>query len=304
MGTDADSLSADADSLSTLFRTACARGKAWDGMALLTIASRLREVFEDAAVLGSPPSAVTLATGGSGTRLICFPALSALSGPHEYARFGPAFQDRRPVSVLPNPGFLPREPLPATLDALVAAQAAAVRACAGDEPFVLLGHSAGGWVAHAVAGELESAGLIPSAVVLIDTYPGEESGRLGGRGGDGPALSAMTAGMLDKAAQFASAEADRLTAMAGYLELYAGWKPAALTAPTLYVRAGDRLPGIEAAEPWSLPHSEITVPGDHFTVLEDHSRTTALAIDTWLSEELTAGGASGETPVPPSESRP
>ncbi|MGW7086697.1 type I polyketide synthase [Streptomyces sp. NPDC054871] len=276
----------DADSLSALFRTACARGKAWDGMALLTIAARLREVFEDAAALGSPPAALTLATGGSATRLICFPALSALSGPHEYTRLGSALQSRRPVSVLPNPGFLPEELLPATLDAFVAAQASAVHACAGDEPFVLLGRSAGGWVAHSVAEKLESMGLIPSALVLIDTYPGAEGGSGGGLGGDGPALSAMTAGMLENAAQFASVETDRLTAMAGYLELYAGWKPASLSAPTLFVRAGDRLPGIEAAEPWSLPHFEITVPGDHFTVLEDHSRTTALGIHTWLSEHL------------------
>ncbi len=284
----------DADSLSALFRTACARGKAWDGMVLLTIAARFREVFEGAEALGSSPSAVTLATGGSGPRLICFPALSALSGPHEYARFGPALQGRRPVSVLPNPGFLPQELLPATLGAFVAAQAASVRASAGDEPFVLLGRSAGGWVAHAVAEELESTGLTPSAVVLIDTYPGEESG-LGGNGGHRPALSAMTAGMLENSAQFASAETGRLTAMAGYLELYAGWKPTELTAPTLFVRAGDRLPGIEAAEPWSLPHSEITVPGDHFTVLEDHSRTTALAVHTWLSEHLRVDASGGES---------
>lgn len=275
--------STDADSLSALFRMACARGKAWDGMALLTIAARFREVFHATDALGSAPSAVTLATGGSGPRLICFPALSTLSGPHEYARFGPGLQGRRPVSVVPNPGFLPQERLPATLAAFVAAQATAVRACAGDEPFVLLGRSAGGWVAHAIAEELESTGMIPSAVVLVDTYPGEEGGP-GGSSGDSPALSAMTAGMLDNAAQFASAETGRLTAMAHYLELYAGWKPTAVAAPTLFVRAEDRLPGIDATEPWSLPHSEITVPGDHFTVLEDHSRTTALAIHAWLSE--------------------
>ncbi|MFF1920263.1 type I polyketide synthase [Streptomyces sp. NPDC058221] len=286
----------DSDSLSALFRTACARGRAWDGMALLTIAARLREVFEDTDVLGSPPPAVTLATGGPGPRLICFPALSALSGPHEYARFGQALQDRRPVSVLPNPGFLPQERLPATRAAFAAAQAAAVRACAGDEPFVLLGRSAGGWVAHAVAEKLESTGMIPSAVVLIDTYPGEAGGLGGSRGsgGDSPALSAMTAGMLDNAAQFASAEADRLTAMACYLELYAGWEPAALTAPTLFVRAGDRLPGIGAAEPWRLPHSEITVPGDHFTVLEEHSRTTALAVHAWLSGQHSVAASGRE----------
>ncbi|MFB6591772.1 type I polyketide synthase [Streptomyces diastaticus] len=276
------------DSVPALFRTACARGRAWEGMVLLTVAARFREVFDDTGAPGARPAAVTLATGGRGPRLICFPAVSALSGPHEYARFGPALQGRRPVAVLPNPGFLPGERLPADLAVSVAAQAAAVRACAGDEPYVLVGRSAGGWVAHAVAEELERAGGAPSAVVLIDTYPAEDGGP-GLAGAEGTALSAMTAGMLDNAAQFASAGTDRLTAMAGYLELYAGWRPRALAAPTLFVRAADRLPGIGPAEPWHLPHAEITVPGDHFTMLEEHSRTTALAVDTWLSAHLGAG---------------
>ncbi|MFD7425776.1 type I polyketide synthase [Streptomyces sp. NPDC059818] len=268
------------NSLSALFRTACALGKAWDGMALLTIASRFRDVFDGTETRGTPPAAVSVSTGPARPRLICFPALSALSGPHEYARFGASLQRLRDVSVLPNPGFLPREALPATLEAFVSAQAAAVLACSGDEPFVLLGRSAGGWVAQAVAEHLERAGVRPSAVVLIDTFPGDSvSGAQ-----DGPALSAMTVGMLDKAAQFASAETDRLTAMAGYLDRFSGWEPSELSAPTLFVRAGDALPGIEAAEPWSLPHSEVTVPGDHFSVLEEHARTTALAVHAWLSE--------------------
>lgn len=148
-------------------------------MALLTIASRFREVFDSAEALGTPPAAVTVATGAARPRLICFPALSALSGPHEYARFGLSLQGRRDVSVLPNPGFLPREALPATLDAFVSAQAAAVLACSGDEPFVLLGRSAGGWVAHAVAGYLERTGVRPSAVVLVDTFPGDSVSRAG-----------------------------------------------------------------------------------------------------------------------------
>lgn len=270
------------DSLSALFRTACALGKAWEGMALLTIASRFREVFDSAEALGTPPAAVTVATGAARPRLICFPALSALSGPHEYARFGLSLQGLRDVSVLPNPGFLPREALPATLDAFVSAQAAAVLACSGDEPFVLLGRSAGGWVAHAVAGYLERTGVRPSAVVLVDTFPGDSVSRAG----EGPALSAMTVGMLDKAAQFASAETDRLTAMAGYLERFSGWEPSELSAPTLFVRARDGLPGIEAAEPWRLPHGEVAVPGDHFTMLEEHARTTALAVHAWLSERF------------------
>ncbi|MFG2600146.1 type I polyketide synthase [Streptomyces sp. NPDC048462] len=268
-----------ADSLSALFRTACARGKAWDGMALLTIASGFREAFDSAEALGAPPAAVTVATGSALPRLLCFPALSALSGPHEYARFGLTLQGLRPAEVLPNPGFLPDEPLPATLDAFVSAQAAAVLACSHGEPFVLLGRSAGGWVAHAVAERLEATGAGPSAVVLIDTFPGDSVGG----GGDGPALSAMTVAMLDRAAQFASAESVRLTAMAGYLERFSGWEPAELSAPTLFVRARDPLPGIEAAGTWSLPHSEVTVPGDHFTMLEEHAGTTALAVHAWLS---------------------
>ncbi|MGW7255157.1 type I polyketide synthase [Streptomyces sp. NPDC054834] len=262
------------DSLSALFRAACAAGRTWDGMALLTIASRLRRGFDSAEALGAPPRAVTLSAEGAGPRLICFPALSALSGPHEYSRFGRDLQGLRPVSVLPHPGFLPREPLPATLDAFVAAQAAAVLACADGERFALLGRSAGGWVAHAVAEHLERAGAGPAAVVLIDTYPSGSD--------DGPALTAMTAGMLDRAAQFASADTDRLTAMAGYLELYSGWAPAAVSAPTLFVRARDGLPGTEPPSPWGLPHTEVTVPGDHFTVLEDHAATTAVAVHDWL----------------------
>ncbi|MFJ5846775.1 type I polyketide synthase [Streptomyces sp. NPDC092903] len=269
---------AAADSLAALFRTACARGRSWDGMALLTIASRLREVFDSPEALGTPPAAVTAATGPALPRLICFPALSALSGPHEYARFGQSLQGLRRTSVLPNPGFLPHEAMPATLAAFVSAQAAAVHACADGEPFVLLGRSAGGWVAHAVAEHLERTGAGPSGVVLIDTFPGDS-----GRAEDGSALSAMTIGMLDKAARFAPAESDRLTAMAGYLDRFSGWEPAELSAPTLFVRAGDPLPGIEAAATWSLPHTEVTVPGDHFTVLEEHARTTALAVHDWLS---------------------
>ena len=41
------------------------------------------------------------------------------------------------------------------------------------------------------------------------------------------------------------------------------------------------------------------MPGDHFTMLEEHSRTTALAVDTWLSAHLGAGtrDAGGTAPL-------
>ncbi|MFF1272569.1 type I polyketide synthase [Streptomyces marokkonensis] len=265
------------DSLGDLFRTACARGRTWDGMALLTIAARLRPVFDDAGAPGAALTSVTLARGGSqGARLICFPALSALSGPQEYARFAAGLRNLRSVSAVRYPGFGAGEALPGTLDALVTAQTAAVRALAGDGSPVLLGRSAGGWVAQAVAERLAAEGRGPAAVVLVDTYPSGTDDRE-------QALSAMTSDMLHRAAEFTSADPDRLTAMAGYLELFAGWKPARVAAPTLFVRARDTLPGVEAAPPWSLPHAEVTVPGDHFTVLEEHARSTALAVHQWLT---------------------
>ncbi|MCX4966817.1 type I polyketide synthase [Streptomyces sp. NBC_00654] len=265
------------DSLGALFRTACARGRSWDGMALLTIAGRLRPVFDRTGAPGAAHAPVVLATGGTAARLVCSPALSALSGPQEYARLGAGLRGLRPVSAVRHPGFEPREALPATLDAFVTAQAAAVRAAAPDGPPVLLGRSAGGWVAHAVAERLESEGAAPAAVVLLDTYPP-------GHGDRGRALSAMTSDMLRRAAEFAAAEPDRLTAMAGYFELFGDWKPAPLACPTLYVRARDLLPGTGPAPDWSLPHAEVTVPGDHFTMLEEHARTTALAIHQWLGD--------------------
>ncbi|WP_407111966.1 type I polyketide synthase (plasmid) [Streptomyces sp. DSM 116494] len=264
------------DSLGELFRTACSRGRTWDGMVLLTIAARLRPVFDDAGAAGAALTPLTLAPGGAGVaRLICFPALSALSGPQEYARFGAGLRDLRPVSAVRYPGFGAGEALPGTLDAFVTAQTAAVRALAGGEAPVLLGRSAGGWVAQAVAERLTAEGSAPAAVVLVDTYPSGTDDRE-------QALSAMTSDMLRRVAEFSSADTDRLTAMAGYVELFTGWKPARLAAPTLFVRARDPLPGVEAAPPWSLPHTEVIVPGDHFTVLEDHARTTALTVHRWL----------------------
>ncbi|MEF9901724.1 SDR family NAD(P)-dependent oxidoreductase [Streptomyces sp. P9-A2] len=263
------------DSLETLFRSACARGQTWDGMALLTIAARLRPVFDSAGAPGAALEPVTLARGGAGPRLVCFPALSALSGPQEYARFGVGLRGLRPVLAVRHPGFGPGEALPATLDALVTAQTATVRAAAGDAPLVLVGRSAGGWVAHAVAERLEAEGFAPLAVVLVDTYPSSDD--------QDQALSAMTTDMLHRAAEFLPAGPDRLTAMAGYFELFAGRQPSRLVSPTLFVRARDPLPGAEPAPVWGLPHTEVTVPGDHFTVLEEHARTTALAVHHWLA---------------------
>ncbi|WP_308356480.1 type I polyketide synthase [Streptomyces sp. ODS05-4] len=267
------------DSLGALFRTACAQGRTWEGMALLTVAARLRPVFDRTEAPGAALPPVTLAPDGPGPRVVCLPALSALSGPQEYARLGAGLRGLRPVSALRHPGFGPGEALPATLDALVTAEAAAVRTAAAGGPVVLLGRSAGGWVAEAVAERMRADGSGPLALILIDTYPTGDADRA-------EPLSAMTSDMLHRAAEFASADAGRLTAMAGYFGLFAGRQPAEPACPTLFVRARDLLPGAEPAPAWPRPHTEVTVPGDHFTLLEEHARTTAEAVDRWLTDTL------------------
>ncbi|MFG2415485.1 type I polyketide synthase [Streptomyces goshikiensis] len=265
------------DSLAGLFRTACERGRTMEAMGLLTITARLRPVFDRAEAPGAVPAAVPLASGGTGPHLLCFPALSALSGPQEYARLARGLAGLRPVTALPHPGFQRSERLPATLDAFVTAQAAAVLAAADGEPFALLGRSAGGWAAQAVAQRLAAEDAAPVAVVLLDTYPAARADR-------DEALAPMTDDMLRQAARFASHDPDRLTAMAGYFTLYSGWRPERPAAPTLFVRAGEPLPGTAPAPAWPLPHTEITVPGDHFTLLEGHARSTARTVHDWLAE--------------------
>lgn len=56
-----------------------------------------------------------------------------------------------------QPGFLPGERLPADLDAVVAAQTEAVHRYADGATVALVGHSSGGWIAHAVAARPERA---------------------------------------------------------------------------------------------------------------------------------------------------
>ena len=33
---------------------------------------------------------------------------------------------------------------------------------------------------------------------------------------------------------------------------------------------------------WPIPHEAVDVPGDHFTILEEHSETTVIAVREWI----------------------
>ncbi|MFC9329617.1 SDR family NAD(P)-dependent oxidoreductase, partial [Kitasatospora sp. NPDC057015] len=264
--------------VNSLFQQARAANRTLDGIDLLRVASRFLPSFRTPSDLPRPPLPVRLAAGPDGPALLCFPAVVALSGPHQFARFASALRGLREVAALPQPGFLPGEPLPADLDAVVAAQTDAVLRYADGAPVALLGYSSGGWIAHAVAARLEASGQGPQALVLLDTYLQQDT--------DDALATAFTDGLFARRGD-APADPQSLTAMGAYFRVFESWTPGAVTAPTLFLRATDALPGTTPPAPsWAGTATVWETPGDHFSLLEEHADPTARAVHTWLTRQL------------------
>ncbi|WP_371681558.1 SDR family NAD(P)-dependent oxidoreductase [Streptomyces sp. NBC_01276] len=277
--------------IAALYRQACADGKVKEATDLLVAASLLRPSFDTDGTDDAPAPvrlstatatpAATAADGSgrtAGTVLICLPSVTALSSPHQFARFAAPFREHRDVHVLPLPGYGEGERLPATADALVAHVAAEVLRLADGAPFALAGYSSGGWLAQEVTAHLERHGSAPAGLVLLDTFlPGDAAQ---------PAFrSRMTDAMFEREDSFGWMTDLRLTAMGGYFRLFPGWRPTATTVPTLLVRAGRSLvDGDGHHASWPLAHTAVDVPGDHFTMMEDDAQAAAGAVDHWLTE--------------------
>ncbi len=273
--------------LTSLAARAAKDGRFAEFTAFLEDTAQFRETFDGTDVAAGTvrrPAPVRLARGGGGPALVCFPSFAGRSGAHQYALLAAGANGERDVWVLPAPGFVAAEPLPTNLDALVRLHADDVEQCTKGAPFALLGHSAGGWLAHAVAVELVRRGLRPAALVLLDSYaPGSpvlpHIGEYIGRSmAEFPAEGA--AALLDDTA---------LTAMGGIARVFAGWRPADLDVPALQVRATEPLPepgfpesGWQAHWPGRPAPVEVDVPGDHFTMITEHAGTTFAAVHTHL----------------------
>ncbi|MFI9011035.1 SDR family NAD(P)-dependent oxidoreductase [Actinosynnema sp. NPDC053489] len=244
--------------LEALLRKAIDVGRPRDGLDLLAAAARLGPLADR---LDATP--VRLTTGFVPPALVCLPSALAFTGVEEYARFAAALEAMRDVTAVPLPGFA-GGPLPTTAHALVDALTDAVTDAVTDVAageFALVGRSVGAWLARAVAARLEARGAAPAALVLIT--PTDDPG---------PVL----AGVLDPAHQVHPVDDDRLVAMGRYLDLAAGWRFEPTTAPVLHVGTAHERPpsGQESA----------VVAGDHFSVFEQHSAATALAISGWLTD--------------------
>jgi acyl transferase domain-containing protein/thioesterase domain-containing protein/acyl carrier protein len=259
--------------LTELFRHAFEAGQLADGAMMIGAAAKLRPAFTIPAELAERPEPVWFASGADGPLIVCVPAFSAISGVHEYARFGVALQGRGNVVTLAHPGFSPGELVPASADALARLHAETVLELAGDTPVVLAGRSAGGWVAHGVAEIIEEMGGNLAGVVLIDTPPD---------GGDLNSYEAMAAGMMERDGMFVTVDDRGLTTMGAYSQLFGDWKARPVAAPTLLVRAAGQYEEMSSISGWALPHETVEVPGNHFTMLEDHSASTAEAVQTWV----------------------
>ncbi|GAB2825454.1 hypothetical protein GCM10022221_24430 [Actinocorallia aurea] len=280
--------------LSTLYRGLAARGEFAAAAELIGVASHLRAAFpaEERAAHAKPP--LTLAEGPAEVALVLFPAVSAISGPHEYARFGHAMRGERDVFVLPSPGYAESDALPDSEDTYIGMHADTVAELVGGRPYAVLGRSMGGCIAHSVAAELERRGHGPRGLALIDTYPIDSPARPGFADWW---LAAMLTGMIERIERYDMVWSDAsLTTMGAYGRVLAAWDPAPIAAPTLLLRAAEPLAHTVVDGPhdwrafWPLPHATADVPGDHFTVLEDHAGTTVEAVRAWLASLTTQQG--------------
>ncbi|MFE9423308.1 SDR family NAD(P)-dependent oxidoreductase [Kitasatospora sp. NPDC006697] len=275
--------------LSTLYQRLAAQGSFTAASELIGVASALRTRFTADQRAEHARRPLQLASGEGELAVVCFPALSAISGPHEYARFGHSFQGERDLFVLPSPGWDEADPLPDTLETYLRLQTEAVAEAVGTErPIVVVGRSMGGCVANAVTARLEELGRPVAGLLLLDAYPVDSAVRPGMADWW---LTAMLTGMVERIAQYDMVWSDAsLTAMGGYNSVFAQWQPQPVAAPVLALRADTPLRGT-LVDPtggqdwrawWPHPHQARDIPGDHFTILEHHTPSTADAVRGWV----------------------
>jgi pimaricinolide synthase loading module/candicidin polyketide synthase FscA len=268
------------DGFEAMYRRLSARGESEAAWNMVVSAARLRATFAATDSLDQENlPGFRHVVGRQSPTIVCVPSVVSLAGRAEYKKFAAPFSGMRDVIQLGEPGFRDGEKLPADLDALAAAHIAAIHRLAGDEPILLCGRSFGGWIAHVIGCRLAEMGSPPVGVVLIDTFwPGEEFvtkfiPRTLRRLGDRQEELGTELGM------------SRLTAIGWYLNLLREWQPAPSGLPTLYLLPEDET-SIEQhlrSGGWKLPHVEVRVPADHFSIMDADATEPAAAVEEWLS---------------------
>ncbi|MBZ6308381.1 type I polyketide synthase [Streptomyces olivaceus] len=265
------------DPLPVLFAQACAQNQVKDGLELLAVAARMR------VGAGSPRmrEPVSFSQGFAGPTLVCVPSVMAPSNVYQYARTADTLRTTHNMAVLSLPGYADHESLHRTRTDLVAAVAETVLSHVTG-PYVLVGYSSGGWIAHAAAARLKDLGTAPESLVLLDSHLPGSTG-----------LAEIQSDLLgDAYAEWTATQPPRgaeLTAMAHHLQLFDDWAPTDIDGvSTLLLCAIGRMggqprTGEHRRAHWGPEHDTVDVPGTHLSMIDEHAASTASAISDWLA---------------------
>ncbi|QUQ72349.1 type I polyketide synthase [Kutzneria sp. CA-103260] len=269
--------------LGDLYWAGSRNGKEDEAFAVVYAAAKLRDTFDTVSGATRVPQPITLARG-DGLKLLAYSSYALLGGVHQYIRLGHEFNGAHDLLAFPNPGFMDDEGLPASFDLAAQVLAEATIPHVTDEPFAVLGHSAGGMMAFTVASHLEAAGVHPAAVVVIDTFaPGDKAWNATAQGDtlrEALAMGDQFAGYMDFT---------KLTAMSWYMRESESWTPPEVKAPVLFLHATDEMGEgrPRAVQPtWRTDHVALPAPGDHFTLISGREKSTVRVLTDWLRETV------------------
>nr|WP_229799500.1 type I polyketide synthase [Couchioplanes caeruleus] len=269
------------DSLERLFLDALGAGKVREAQRMLATLAALRPTFEYTSELEDLPLPVNLTEGAGGPKLICIPAPTANSGPHQYARLAAHFRGETEVSALPLIGFATGERLPDNAEVAVRVIAESALRASDGRPFVLVGHSSGGSLAYAAAGVLENTwGVRPTAVVLLDTLSFQHNDD---EGVDYGGMMQLNFAGGDEASPVRLTNS-RLSAMGRWMVLLNRMDVAHTTAPVLSVRCTRESVAGSTADLGPIVAGAAVAPidADHLSLVREDSPRTAALMKEWL----------------------
>ncbi|WSN49024.1 type I polyketide synthase [Streptomyces sp. NBC_01296] len=268
--------------ITDLVSAAHRRGELAGAMPLLTASSALMTTYPAGEAAAQRPAASQLlARGAAAPALVCIPSFLAGSGTHQFARLARELGvgGERQVSALRLPGVRAGDDLPATWAAAIESLAAAVAPELERGPVALIGYSAGGAIAHAVARRLEDDGARLAGVAMIDTYSPEdhELNRL--------VLTNALGQILSRDNALTPVDDHGLVSMGGYVRIYPEREAKPIAAPTLNLRATVTLSSFGDVDPvpdWQHRGPAEYIEGDHFSIIEGQAAETAAHLRRWL----------------------
>nr|APD71853.1 type I polyketide synthase 1 [Streptomyces sp.] len=271
------------ETISPRLRRAAETGTMPEALRQLVDTAGGRPVFSSAAELPDTDGRLAqLASGPGRVKIVCVPSYVYVvgSGQEQFMRLADRFEGVRDVHVCSLPGF-GTELSPQSREVAAEVLDGAIRAAVGDAPFILVGYSMGGVVAHSLAERLESSGAALAGVVMIDTLALD-----GDEDEVGRAFSAMLAAILTQERRAVSIDDASWLSMGAYLRLFTGLRPEPISARTLMIRAAEPLGGeaVPNGPRWEATDDHVEVAADHFALIEAAAEATADAIEGWIAE--------------------